>query len=78
MIPEITPQKFKKIPVLGFFAEKSFLHYVWTGGTWTILGIFLTWLFIDIFKIPTILASTVVIGGTFVLRYVAFRLLRIM
>ena len=78
MISEEAQQKLKKMPVVGFFMEKSFLHYVWTGGAWTILGIFLTWLFIDILKIPTILASTIVIGGTFILRYVAFRLLKIM
>lgn len=78
MISEDTLQKYKKIPVVGFFVEKSFIHYIWTGGAWTVLGIFLTWFFIDILKIPTILASTVVIGGTFILRYVAFRLLKIM
>lgn len=78
MLSEDTLQKLKKMPVIGFFVEKSFLHYVWTGGVWTVLGIFLTWFFIDILKIPTILASTVVIGGTFILRYVAFRLLKIM
>ena len=78
MISEETLEKFKKTPLLGFFMEKSFLHYVWTGGAWTILGIFLTWFFIDILEIPTILSSTVVIGGTFILRYVAFRLLKIM
>lgn len=71
-------EKFKKIPIIGFFAEKSFLHYLWTGGAWTILGIFFTWFFIDILKIPTIIASTIVIGGTFIARYIAFRLLKIM
>lgn len=71
-------EKLKRIPLIGFFMDRSFFHYLWTGGAWTVLGVFLTWFFIDILKIPTIAASSVVIGGTFIARYVVFRLLKIM
>lgn len=71
-------EKLKQVPVVGFFIDRSFFHYLWTGGVWTVLGIFFTWFFIDVLRIPTIIASSVVIGGTFILRYVAFRWLKIM
>ncbi len=60
------------------FWDKSFLHYFWTGGLFTFLNIFLVWLFIDIFKIPTLISSTVVIGGLFIIRYAVYRWLKIM
>jgi putative flippase GtrA len=68
----------KRIPVLGYFFEKSFFHYVWTGGFFTILNIFLVWLFIDVLGISTIVSSTVVIGGLFILRYIVYKLLKVM
>lgn len=70
-------QILKKLPLVGYFWEKSFLHYVWVSGLFSLVNIFLLWLLIDVLDIPTILASTVVIGGTFILRYVFFKLTKI-
>ena len=52
------------------FLDTKFVNYTWIGVFVSGLNIFLLWLLIDIFKISTIIASTVVIGGTFVLRYI--------
>ncbi|MFM2357835.1 MAG: hypothetical protein RJA61_572 [Candidatus Parcubacteria bacterium] len=70
--------RIKKIPIIGFFWEKSFFHYFWTGGLFTILNVFLLWLFIDVFHLPTVISSTIVIGGLFISRYVFYRLFKIM
>lgn len=71
-------EKLKKIPIINFFWEKSFFHYLWTGGLFTLLNIVLLWLFIDYFKIPTLISSSVVIGGLFILRYVVYRIFEVM
>jgi putative flippase GtrA len=55
------------------FLDKKFLHYTWIGIFVSLLNIFLLWLFIDIWGIPTVASSTIVIGATFVIRYVLFR-----
>lgn len=60
------------------FWNKGFFHYFWTGGFFTFLNIFFVWLFIDIFKIPTIISSVVVIGGLFIARYLVYRWLKVM
>ena len=60
------------------FYNKNFFHYFWTGGLFTFLNIVLVWLFIDILKIPTIISSTVVIGGLFILRFLVYRWFKIM
>ncbi len=60
------------------FLNREFFHYFWTGGLFTILNIVLVWLFIDIFKIPTLISSTVVIGGLFIARYLVYRWLEVM
>lgn len=60
------------------FWDKSFFHYTWTGGLFTILNIVLVWLFIDVLGIPTLLSTTVVIGGLFFVRYIVYRLLKVM
>jgi len=70
--------RLRAIPVLGHFADKNFFHYFWTGGLFTLLNIFLVWLFIDIFHIPTIISSVVVIGGLFLGRYLVFRWLGVL
>lgn len=57
-------EKFKKI----FFA-RSFFHYTWTGVIASVLQVFFLWLLIDMMDISTILASVLVIGVTFILRY---------
>lgn len=54
------------------FLDKKFIHYTWIAVFISLLNIFLLWLLIDIVNIPTIIASTLVVGITFVLRYVLF------
>ena len=63
--------------LVQFFSHKSFFHYLWTGGLFTALNIFLVWLFIEIFEIPTLVSSVVVIGGLFIARYVVYRWLKV-
>ena len=65
-------------PVIGHFVDPKFFHYFWTGGLFTLLNIFLVWLFIDILKIPTLISSTIVIGGLFIGRYLVYRWLKVM
>lgn len=60
------------------FWDRSFFHYLWTGGLFTVLNIVLVWFFIDVLKIPTIISSAVVIGGLFLGRFILYRLLKIM
>lgn len=69
--------KVKMLPVLKHFWDRSFLHYTWISAIYSALNIFLLWLFIDIFKIPTVISSTIVIGGTFILRYLLFRWIKV-
>lgn len=71
-------EKIRRIPFVGYFWEKSFFHYLWTGGLFTALNIFGVWFFIDVLKIPTLISTTVVIGGLFVLRYVVYRVFKVM
>ena len=66
------------LPIVRHFADKVFFHYFWTGGLFTILNIFLVWLFIDILHIPTLISSTVVIGGLFFSRYLVYRWLKVL
>lgn len=54
------------------FLDKKFAHYTWIGIFISVLNIFLLWFFIDIFHISTIISSTLVVLGTFILRYVLF------
>ena len=54
------------------FLDKKFFNYTWIGVFISILNIFFLWLFIDVFDVPTIIASIIVIGVTFFLRYVLF------
>lgn len=70
--------KFARLPFIGLFFDKSFIHYTWVSIFFSLLNIFLLWLFIDVFSVRTVIASSVVIGGTFLLRYVIFRLFKIM
>ncbi len=71
-------EKCEKIPILNHFADKHFFNYTWISILFSLLNILLLWLFIDIFHIPTIISSVVVIGGTFLLRYVLFKIFKIM
>lgn len=77
IFPSKWSDKAKAVPVLKHFWDKSFFHYTWISAIYSALNIFLLWLFIDIFKISTVLSSTMVIGGTFILRYLLFRWIKI-
>ncbi len=59
------------------FLDKKFLHYTWIGLGISGLNIFLLWLFIDVFGVPTVISSIIVLGGTFVFRYILFTLFKI-
>ena len=48
---------------------KNFITYTYIGIIVTVLNIFLLWLFIDIYKIPTLISSTVIVGGLFLLKF---------
>ncbi len=74
---QVSESRIKNIPVIGLFWEKSFLQYTWVSIGISLLNIFLLWLLIDILKISTVISSTLVIGGTFIIRYLIFRFLKI-
>ena len=65
--------RFRQHKIGKLFWDKKFLHYTWIGIFISVLNIFLLWLLIDIFDIPTVISSTAVIGATFIIRYVLFR-----
>lgn len=60
------------------FLNPKFAHYTWIGIFISVLNIFLLWLFIDIIGIHTIISSVLVVGGTFILRYILFDFFKIM
>jgi putative flippase GtrA len=59
---------------LGRIKNHSFFKYAWIGAFFSVLNIFFLWLFIDIFGIPTLISSTIIIGGLFALKYLFYRL----
>ncbi len=65
--------------VIGrLFLDRKFFIYTCVGVFISVLNIFLLWLLIDVFTIPTVIASTLVIGATFIFRYVLFRVFGLM
>ena len=70
--------RLQAIPLIGLFFEKSFIHYAWTGVFISAINVALLWLLIDIAHIPTVVSSVLVIGGTFLLRYLLFRLFNVL
>ena len=70
--------RFHQSRIARLFFGRKFFHYTWIGIFISFLNIFFLWLFIDIFGIPTVMASTLVIGSTFVLRYVLFDLFKVL
>lgn len=60
------------------FLDKKFFHYTLIGVGISLLNIFLLWLLIDVFKIPTVISSTLVIGATFIFRFILFRVFGLM
>ena len=49
--------------------RKNFFSYLWIGAFVTLLNIFLLWLLIDKFYIPTIISSSLVILGIFFFKF---------
>ena len=62
-----------KNKILKHFWNKSFFHYTWISGIYSVLNIFLLWLFIDVFGMSTVISGVIVVGGTFILRYLLFK-----
>ena len=54
--------------------KHPFIKYTWVGGVFSLLNILLVWLFIDIFHIPTLISTTIVVGSLFVAKYFAYKL----
>lgn len=67
----------RNTPAGRLFWDKRFFHYTWIGVFISLLNIFLLWLLIDVFFIHTVVASTLVVLLTFVLRYVLFAFAKI-
>ena len=53
--------------------KKKFVIYTWVGVLITTINIFLLWLFIDIFKIPTIISSITIVGGLFLFKFYLYK-----
>lgn len=53
-------------------ANRSFVHYFWISAFVSLLNIVALWLLIDFLHVPTLLATTLVIGSTFISRYLLF------
>ena len=59
------------------FLDKKFAHYTWIGIFISLLNIFLHWLLIDILGVSTIISAIIVVGGTFIFRYILFDLFKV-
>ena len=53
--------------------HRNFIIYLIVGAGISGTNIFLLYLFIDIFGISTLVSSTVVVGGTFILRFFIYK-----
>ncbi len=69
---KIKPPNFLKRIIKEFFS-KDFINYSGVSIFISVLNIILLWLLIDIIDIPTIISTTLVVGGTFVLRYFLYK-----
>ena len=58
--------------VRDLFFDKRFVRYTWVGIVISVLNVFLLWLFIDVLHIQTVISSAVVIGATFIIRYLLY------
>ncbi|MEK7505346.1 MAG: GtrA family protein [Patescibacteria group bacterium] len=54
------------------FLDKKFIYYTWIAVFISLLNVFLLWLLIDNFHIPTIISGFIVMIVTFVLRYLLY------
>lgn len=53
--------------------DRQFLLYCGIGGIVYVLNVALLYVFIDMWGISTVVSSSIVIGGLFVLKYVMYR-----
>lgn len=53
--------------------RRSFAAYTGVGIFITLLNIVLLWLFIDVFNISTIIASTIVVVGLFLFKFYLYK-----
>ncbi|OGZ96334.1 MAG: hypothetical protein A3I44_05935 [Candidatus Sungbacteria bacterium RIFCSPLOWO2_02_FULL_51_17] len=67
----------KTSALVRYFFDRSFFHYLWTGGTLMVAQVFFLWVFIDVLRIPTVISSVVVVGGLLIVRYTLLRLLKV-
>lgn len=56
-----------------FIKHRSFIIYSLVGAGISGVNIVLLYLLIDIFKISTVISSTIVVGGTFIFKYYVFK-----
>jgi len=53
--------------------HKNFLIYFSVGLFMAALNVFFLWLMIDIWRIPTVLSSTVVVGSIFLMKFWVYK-----
>ncbi|HEY4524547.1 MAG TPA: hypothetical protein VJL36_02205 [Candidatus Paceibacterota bacterium] len=58
--------------LLSQFASRRFFNYFWISILISVINIIALWLLIDFLDVPTLLATTLVIGSTFIGRYILF------
>ena len=63
--------------VLIKFLHKRFLRYATVNITSMILNVFFVWLLIEIFNIPTVYSSAIVVLVLFIGRFIAFKKLKL-
>lgn len=54
------------------FMQKGFLKYTSTVISFHVANVVLMWLFVDILRIPTVISSSIVVVGLFILRFIVF------
>lgn len=72
MLPPAVRDCLKSSRVGRVFYNKKFFHYTWIGVLISTLNIFLLWLLIDVWDVNTVLAGTIVVGATFIIRYLLY------
>ena len=63
--------KFYAYRIIGLI-HRNFLKYSSTSIGFSIANIILIWLFVDIFHIPPVISSMIIVYGLFILRFFAF------
>jgi len=54
------------------FMVKGFLKYAFVTGLISIVNVALMWLFVDVLKVQTVLASTIIVYSLFIARFISF------